>query len=76
VVSASPRFGRISTARQRSGLGRGALYQLASQHIGLFRKFGVATIVDLELLDQILATLPPAELGLNTSTESEPPSSR
>jgi hypothetical protein len=52
------------------------LYQLASQHAGLFRKCGNATLVDLEFLDEILAALPPAKIGSNTSTESEPPSSR
>jgi hypothetical protein len=75
VSTSSPRFGRIPTAKLRSGLGRGALYQLASQHTGLFRKYGAATIVDLELLDEILAALPPARIGsTNTSTESETPS--
>jgi hypothetical protein len=69
-------FGRIPTAKQRSGLGRGALYQLAGQHTGLFRKYGAATLVDLDLLDEILAALPPAKIGSNSSTESETPSSR
>ena len=75
-MSAGSRFGRIPAAKQRSGLGRGLLYQLASQHTGLFRKCGAATLVDLEFLDEILAALPPAKIGSNPSTESEPPSSR
>jgi hypothetical protein len=75
-VSAGSRFGRIPAAKQRSGLGRGLLYQLASQHTGLFRKCGAATLVDLEFLDEILAALPPAKIGSNSSTESETPSSR
>lgn len=57
------RFGRIPTAEARSGLRRGALYELAKKHRGLFKKAGAATIVDLEFLDKILAELPPAEIG-------------
>jgi len=57
------RFGRIPTAEARSGLKRGALYELARKHRGLFLKAGAATIVDLEFLDKILAELPPADIG-------------
>ena len=56
------RFGRIPTAEQRSGLKRGALYKLAAANPGLFKKAGAATIVDLELLDDLLAALPAADL--------------
>jgi hypothetical protein len=70
-----PRFGRITAAEGRSGLKRSALYRLAGRHEGLFRKAGAATIVDLELLDQILAALPPARIGPNTPTECETPAS-
>jgi hypothetical protein len=59
----APRFGRIPAAEHRSGLKRGALYKIAAKHLGLFRKAGAATIVDLELLDEILAELPPADVG-------------
>jgi hypothetical protein len=74
-VIASPRFGRIPAAVQRSGLKRNALYELAGKHEGLFRKAGASTIVDLELLDQILAELPPARIGSSTSTKCETPTS-
>jgi hypothetical protein len=57
------RYGRLPIAQTRSGLSRGALYDLAKKHKGLFRKYGAATIVDLEFLDQILGKLPPAEIG-------------
>jgi hypothetical protein len=57
-----PRFGRIPTATQRSGMSRSVLYQLAAKHRGLFKKVGASTIVDLEMLDQILAKLPPAKI--------------
>jgi hypothetical protein len=74
-VFAAPRFGRIPTAEKRSGLRRNALYELAGKHTGLFRKAGAATIVDLQLLDQILAELPPARIGIGatTSTKCETP---
>jgi hypothetical protein len=57
------RFGRIPVATHRSGLSRSKLYEMASRHPGLFRKADAATIVDLEMLDEILADLPAADLG-------------
>jgi hypothetical protein len=61
--STSPRFGRIPAAERRSGLKRGALYKIAAVNPGLFKKAGAATIVDLEMLDEILAKLPSADVG-------------
>lgn len=58
----SPRFGRMPDAKRRSGLSKGKLYQLAAQHRGLFKKADAATIIDLEMLDRILAELPAAEI--------------
>ncbi len=57
------RWGRIPIAENRSGLRRGALYKLAGKHRGLFKKAGTATIVDLVLLDEIIASLPDAEIA-------------
>jgi hypothetical protein len=62
MSTAAPRYGRIPAAEQRSGLKRGKLYQLAAVNPGLFRKAGAATIVDLLMLDDVLAALPPADL--------------
>ena len=62
TLSDQPRFGRIRDAEKRSGLKRGALYKLAAKNPGVFKKFGAATIIDLELLDDVLANLPPAEI--------------
>jgi hypothetical protein len=59
----SARFGRIPVAQQRSGLSRRMLYEIAAEHPGLFRKAGSATIVDLEMLDDVLSELPPALIG-------------
>ena len=57
-----PRFGQIADAERRSGLSRGYLYELAADNVGLFKKAGSATIVDLEKLDEILAGLPAAAI--------------
>jgi hypothetical protein len=61
-MSEQQRFGRIPDAQRRSGLGRTILYEIAAEHKGLFRKAGSSTIVDLQMLDQILAKLPPAKI--------------
>ena len=63
-----PRFGRIPDGMARSGLSRSKLYEVASQHPGLFKKLDAATIVDLRKLDQVLADLPVAEIAGRTST--------
>jgi hypothetical protein len=57
------RFGRIPDAVRRSGLSRSKLYEMAAHHSGLFRKADAVTIVDLELLDRILADLPAANIA-------------
>jgi hypothetical protein len=63
VSLSGPRFGRIRDAEQRSGLKRGALYEIAARNPGLFLKAGTATIVDLVKLDDVLAALPAAQLS-------------
>jgi hypothetical protein len=60
------RWARIPGAVQYSGLGRSHLNEIAQQHPGLFKKSGACTIVDLVMLDQILADLPPAEIAPRT----------
>src|SRR2546426_11345947 len=57
------KWGRILAAQQRSGLSRRKLYYIAEQHVGLFRKAGSATLVNLQFLDEILGALPPASIG-------------
>ena len=61
------RFGRIPVATAESGLSRSALYVLATQHKGLFKKCGSATIVDLTLLANIIAELPDADINIRAS---------
>jgi hypothetical protein len=57
-----PRFGKIPAATRYSGRGRSRLYQWAALHPGLFRKDGNSTIVDFDVLDEILDALPVAEI--------------
>ena len=64
-------FGRIPQAKQQSGLSRAKLYQIAAKHRGLFRKADGATIVDLDMLDQILDALPAAKIGRGREAEAE-----
>jgi hypothetical protein len=52
AASTRPRFGRIQTAINYSGIGRSMLYIAAASHPGLFRKNGAAVIVDFDILDQ------------------------
>jgi hypothetical protein len=65
-----PRFGRIPTATQRSGMSRSVLYQLAAKHRGLFKKIGSSTIVDLQMLDRILEKMPPAKIASSKKAEA------
>jgi hypothetical protein len=57
-----PRFGKIPTAARYSGRGRSRLYQWAALHPGLFRKDGTSTVVDFDILDEILDAMPVAEI--------------
>jgi hypothetical protein len=61
------RFGRIPVATAESGLSRSALYVLAAKHRGLFKKAGSATIVDLNMLADIIAELPDADINISAS---------
>ena len=49
------------------GLSRSALYGLATKHRGLFKKAGSATIVDLNMLADIIAELPDADINISAS---------
>jgi hypothetical protein len=64
------RFGRIPTAIETRGVKRTKLYGMAARHRGLFRKDGSVTIVDLEMLDRILAALPAAEISSDRAETS------
>jgi hypothetical protein len=57
-----PRMGKIPAAISYSGRSRSQLYKWAAEHAGLFRKDGVSTLVDFNILDEILNALPVAEI--------------
>ena len=61
------RFGRIPVATAESGLSRSMLYSLADKHKGLFKKAGAATLVDLNMLADIIAELPDAHINISAS---------
>jgi hypothetical protein len=61
-----PRFGKIPTAIAYSGFGRTRLYELAGKYAGLFRKADASTLVDFDILDDILDSLPKAEIKAPT----------
>jgi len=58
-----PRFLKIPAAVTYGGIGRSKLYQLAAKYPELFRKNGRTTLVDLQVYDSILNTLPPYRLA-------------
>jgi hypothetical protein len=43
------------------------LYSLAAKHKGLFKKAGAATLVDLNMLADIIAELPDADINISAS---------
>ena len=57
-----PRFGRPAQSKERCGLPRSTLYEVAAQNKGVFKKLNGKTIVDYGRVDSILAKLPDAEL--------------
>jgi hypothetical protein len=62
VAVTRPRFGRIPTAVNYSGIGRSRLYLAAASYPGLFRKNGAAVIVDFDILDRVLDEMPIAKI--------------
>jgi hypothetical protein len=59
---ARPRFGKIHTAQAYFGMGRSKLYELGAKHEGLFRKLDKVTVVDFDMLNEIMSGLPLANI--------------
>jgi hypothetical protein len=57
-----PRFGKMPAAVEYSGRSRSRIYEWAAKYKGLIRKDGKSSIVDFDRLDQILDSLPIAEI--------------
>jgi hypothetical protein len=65
-----PRLGKIPTAVAYSGRSRTRLYELADEYKGLFKKDGASTLVDFDILDQILDQLPDAVINVSSAKAS------
>jgi hypothetical protein len=61
-MSPRPRFGRLPAATAHSGISRSGLYEYAEKWPGLFVKNGKATLVNFDVLDTLLDSLPPATI--------------
>jgi hypothetical protein len=66
-----PRFGKLPAAVTYSGRSRSRLYEWAAEHRGLIRKDGASTLIDFDILDQILDTLPVAQIKPQKRTLSK-----
>jgi hypothetical protein len=60
--SRSKRWGTVNETTQEYPLGKTEVYETAREHPELLRKWGRKTIVDWDLLDEIMDALPAAEL--------------
>jgi hypothetical protein len=63
-----PRFGKVPTAVGYSGCSKSRLYEWGAEHAGLFRKNGASTLIDFDVLDQILDSLPIADIKASTKS--------
>jgi hypothetical protein len=57
------RFCRVNDPAATNIVSRSKLYEMAAEHHGLLLKLDAITVVDLAKLDEILASLPAAELS-------------
>jgi hypothetical protein len=53
-----PRFGRMGAAVAYSGIGKSRLYEWAQANPTLIRKNGAASLIDFDVLDGLLDSLP------------------
>jgi hypothetical protein len=52
------KFGSISKTEQTYDIGRSSIYELRREHPDLIVKFGAKSLVDFEVMDRIMASLP------------------
>lgn len=57
-----PRFGRVADALDYAAISRSRLYEWGRANKKLFKKNGSRSIIDFDILDQILDELPVADL--------------
>jgi hypothetical protein len=63
-----PRYGKISFASDYSGRSKSRIYELAAEHRGLIRKDGASSLVDMDVLDDILDEFPIAVIKPSTKS--------
>ena len=57
-----PRFGKLPAAIAYSGISRSRMYEHAAVYRGLIKKNGKASLVDFDVLDEVLDDLPVAKI--------------
>jgi hypothetical protein len=57
-----PRWGTVKKANAEYSIGKTEIYETAKKHPKLLRKWGNKTLVDFDVLDEIMDKLPVAEL--------------
>jgi hypothetical protein len=71
VITTGPRQSRFGKIPKKGGpVSREEIYELAAKHEGLLKKYGRATILDYDKLDEILAALPNAVIRGRTRRHS------
>jgi hypothetical protein len=63
-----PRYSKIPFASEYSGRSKSRLYELAAEHPGLIRKDGASSLVDMDLLDEIMDAFPIAVIKPSTKS--------
>jgi hypothetical protein len=58
MTDIAPKFGSISAATQKYGVGRSSMYLLSNENPDLIVKFGAKSLVDYGVMDRIMASLP------------------
>jgi hypothetical protein len=58
-----PDWGRPSQSKQKCGMPRSKVYEIAAQHKGIIKKMGAASYVNYGRINEIIAALPDAKIG-------------
>jgi hypothetical protein len=58
-----PDWGRPSQSKEKCGMPRSKLYEIAAAHKGIIKKLGAASYVNYARVNQIIAALPDADIA-------------
>jgi len=58
-----PDWGRPSQSKEKCGMPRSILYEIAREHKGVIKKLNNASYVNYSRVNQIIAALPDAKIG-------------